>query len=504
MTVTPQRAAGGTPPEADFLDVIIIGAGISGIGAAYRLTERNPHLRYTVLERRAQIGGTWDLFRYPGVRSDSSMFTLSFPFEPWTRREGVADGVHIREYLMTTARKYGIDSHIQFNSHVPAVDWDSSTDIWTVTVEQDGTRKHYRARFVFFATGYYNYDEGFTPDFAGIEQFGGTVVHPQHWPEDLDYSGKKIVIIGSGATAVTLLPSLTDRAAKVTMLQRSPTYMVSSSKYSKLAAAARMLLPSKASHLFMRTYVALAELVFIWFLCNKLPNVVRRMLRRKAIDSLPEGYDVDIHFNPRYQPWDQRMCLIPDGDLYAAITKGGAEVVTDRIDHIDATGIALESGKHLDADIIVTATGLQLQALGGATISLDGVPVDHRERFVYKAHMLEDVPNLFWCVGYTKASWTLRADMTARATAKLLAHMASHGYTHASPHRGDEPMTEKPSWNIAAGYVKRSAHELPKSGTKRPWNVRQNFFADALDYRFDRIEEAMVFGHAGDRARLAG
>ena len=503
MTVTPQEAAGRTPPDADHLDVVIIGAGISGIGAAYRLTERNPHLRYAILERRAQIGGTWDLFRYPGVRSDSSIFTLSFPFEPWTRKEGVADGVHIREYLTNTAHKYGIDSHIHFNSYVRAVDWDSATDMWTITVEQDGGPKHYRARFVFFGSGYYNYDEGYTPEFPGIERFGGTVIHPQHWPEDLDYTGKKVVVIGSGATAVTLLPSMSETAAKVTMLQRSPTYLISAPKYSKVPAFARALLPRKASHLTIRTYNALMEAVF-YFISQKMPGLIRRLLRRKAVNTLPEGYEVDVHFKPRYNPWDQRMCLIPDADLYEAIAKGNADVVTDTIDHFDATGIALESGEHLDADIIVTATGLQLQALGGAKISMDGVPIDHRDRFVYKAHMLEDVPNLFWCVGYTNASWTLRADITARATAKLLAHMAAHGYTHASPHLGDEPMTEKPSWDINAGYVKRSAHQLPKSGTKRPWNVRQNFLADALDYRFDRIEESMVFGRVGDRARLAG
>ncbi len=495
MTVTPQ--------QDDRFDVIIVGAGISGIDAAYRIAERNPGLTYTILERRAQIGGTWDLFRYPGVRSDSSIFTLSFPFEPWTRKEGVADGVHIREYLAATARKYGIDRHIRFNSHVRSADWDSSTDTWTVTVEQDGSVKQYRARFLFFGSGYYNYDEGYTPDFPGIERFAGTVVHPQHWPEDLDYSGKKVVVIGSGATAVTLIPSLAERAEKVTMLQRSPTYLISASKYGKVAAVARTLLPRKAAHLVIRMYSALTEAVF-FFLSRKAPGLVKRLLRQVAIKNLPAGYDVDIHFKPRYNPWDQRMCLIPDADLYNAVSGGRAEVVTDRIEGFDATGIALESGKHLDADIIVTATGLQLQALGGATISMDGVAIDHRDRFVYKAHMLEDVPNLFWCVGYTNASWTLRADITARATAKLLAHMTSHGYTHAYPHLGNEPMDVKPSWDIQANYVKRSVHALPKSGTRRPWNVRQNYLADALDYRFDRIEEAMVFGRAADRAQLAG
>jgi cation diffusion facilitator CzcD-associated flavoprotein CzcO len=488
-----------SPREADYFDVIIVGAGISGIGAAYRIIERNPQLTYTILERRGQIGGTWDLFRYPGVRSDSTIFTLSFPFEPWTRKEAVADGVHIREYLTATARTYGIDRHIQFDSHVRAADWDSSTDTWTVTVEQDGASKLYRGRFVFFGSGYYNYDEGYTPDFPGIERFGGTVIHPQHWPEDLDYTGKKIVVIGSGATAITLIPSLTDRAARVTMLQRSPTYILSASKYGALSTVARKVLPRRASHFVIRMYYALVEAV-LWFFSRKTPGLVKWLLRRTAINNLPDGYDVDTHFKPRYNPWDQRLCLIPDADLYSAITAGRAEVVTDHIDHVDATGIALKSGGRLDADIIITATGLQLQALGGAAISLDGAEVKPQDRFVYKAHMLEDVPNLFWCVGYTNASWTLRADITARATAKLLAHMASRGYTHAYPHLGDQPMAEKPSWDIQANYVKRALHALPKSGTKRPWNVRQNYFADAIDYRFDRIGEAMVFARAGDHS----
>ncbi|MBW0012733.1 NAD(P)/FAD-dependent oxidoreductase [Mycobacterium sp.] len=492
-----------SPQAADDVDVIIVGAGISGIDAAYRISERNPGLTYLILERRAQIGGTWDLFRYPGVRSDSSIFTLSFPFEPWPRKENVADGEHIREYLMATARKYGIDRHIRFNSYVRSADWDSSTDTWTVTAEEDGAPKQYRGRFVFFGSGYYNYDEGYTPELPGIEQFGGAVIHPQHWPEDLDYTGKKIVVIGSGATAVTLIPSLTDRAAKVTMLQRSPTYIMAASKYSRVAAVVRKVLPRRAAHLVIRMHNALLE-AMIWFLSRKTPGLVKWLARRTAINYLPEGYDVDVHFKPRYNPWDQRMCLIPDADLYTAIADGRAEVVTDHIDHVDAAGIALRSGGHLDADIIVTATGLQLQALGGAAISLDGTEIKPQDRFVYKAHMLEEVPNLFWCVGYTNASWTLRADMTARTTAKLLAHMASHGYTHAYPHRGEAEMPEKPAWDLQAGYVLRSLHALPKSGTKRPWNVRQNYFADAIVYRFDRIEEAMVFGRAGDRAPLAG
>ena len=489
--------------EAPYVDVLIVGAGISGLGAAYRILQRNPGLSYAILERRERIGGTWDLFRYPGVRSDSSIFTLSFPYEPWTREEGVADGDHIREYLTDMARKHGIDRHIRFRSYVRGADWDSATDTWTVSFEQDGVTKQCRSRFVFFGSGYYDYDAGYTPDFPGIEQFGGTVVHPQHWPEDLDYSGKTVVVIGSGATAVTLIPAMAEKAAKVIMLQRSPTYLISASKYSKVAWLSRKLLPRRVAHLTIRYYNALMEGV-LWFLSRKTPPLIKWLLRRKAVQNLPEGYDVDTHFKPRYNPWDQRLCLIPDADLYQAVADGRAEVVTDRIDHFDATGIALKSGRHLHADVVVTATGLQLQALGGATISIDGVEINPTDRFVYKAHMLEDVPNLFWCVGYTNASWTLRADMTARATAKLLAYMTEHGYTHASPHLGDQQMTEKPAWDIQAGYVKRALHALPKSGTKRPWNVRQNYFADAIDYGFDRIDEAMEFGRATDRAALAG
>jgi cation diffusion facilitator CzcD-associated flavoprotein CzcO len=480
-------------PDATDVDVVIIGAGISGLGAAYRITERNPGTSYVVLERREQIGGTWDLFRYPGVRSDSSMFTLSLPYEPWTRKEGIADGVHIREYLTTTAHKYGIEQHIRFNTHVRSADWDSSTDTWTVTALQDGAETTYRGRFVFFGSGYYNYDEGYTPDFPGIAEYDGTVVHPQHWPEDLDYRGKTVVVIGSGATAMSLIPALAEKAAKVTMLQRSPTYLFSSSRYSALYDLLRKVLPDKVAHSIIRQRNALLE-GLIWILTQTTPGFIRWLIRRIAISNLPEGYDVDTHFKPRYNPWDQRLCLIPDADLYVAISEGRAEVVTDHVDHFDSTGIALKSAGHLDADIVVTATGLQLQALGGVTVSIDGADIKPQDRFVYKAHMLEDVPNLFWCVGYTKASWTLRADMTARATAKLLAHMKSHGYTHAYPHRDGDPMPEKPAWDIQAGYVLRAPYALPKSGIKRPWNVRQNYYADAIDYRLYRTKEAMVFG----------
>ncbi|KAA1432323.1 flavin-containing monooxygenase [Mycolicibacter arupensis] len=485
------------------VDVVIIGAGISGIGAAYRITERNPGTSYVILERRQRIGGTWDLFRYPGVRSDSSIFTLCLPYEPWTRRERVANGDEIRDYLTDAAHKHGIDRHIRFNNHVLDADWDSATDTWTVTADENGTPRTYRSRFVFFGSGYYNYDDGYTPDFPGVETFAGTLVHPQHWPEDLDYAGKKVVVIGSGATAMSLVPALADSAAQVTLLQRTPTYLISAPKYSMFVNVVSKLFPRKVAHPIIRFVMALFE-GYVWFLARKTPPLLKWMLRREAVQNLPPGYAVDTHFKPPYQPWDQRLCLIPDADLYTHISAGRVEMVTERIDHFDTTGIALQSGAHLDADIIVTATGLQLQALGGVRISLDGTEIKPTDRFVYKAHMLEDVPNLFWCVGYTNASWTLRADITARATANLLSYMASRGYTHAYPHLGDQPMTEKSAWDIQAGYVLRAPHALPRSGTKRPWNVRQNYFADALDFRFDQITESMVFGRAGEAIPLAG
>jgi cation diffusion facilitator CzcD-associated flavoprotein CzcO len=482
-----------TDSEPEYSDVLIIGAGISGIGAAYRIHEKNPKLSYRVLERRARIGGTWDLNRYPGIRSDSDIFTLSYPFEPWTRPENVADGHDIRDYLTQTARKHGIDEHIRFNTRVVSADWDSTTDTWTVQAEVDGEAKTYRGRFLFFGTGYYTYDEPYRPDFPGLEDFAGEVVHPQHWPETLDYTGKRLVVIGSGATAISMIPTLTEKAGHVTMLQRSPTYMLSTPRIHPVVQAIRKLLPARAGNNAVRLYNTIFT-VFIYAFARVAPRLSRAYIRGNAKRNLPEGYPVDIHFKPRYDPWDQRLCVMLDNDLYEAIGDGRLDVVTDHIDHVDATGVALRSGERIDADVLVTATGIQLQALGGVALSIDGAEVKPQDRFVYKEHLLEDVPNAAWCVGYINASWTLRADLTARAVAKLLAYMDSHGYTHAYPHLGDVPMPEKPAWNINAGYVQRAAHALPKSGTHRPWNVRHNYVLDAIDHRFDRIEESMVFG----------
>jgi cation diffusion facilitator CzcD-associated flavoprotein CzcO len=477
----------------DYTDVLIVGAGISGIGAAYRIHERTPHLSYTILERRERIGGTWDLFRYPGIRSDSDIYTLCFPWEPWTRPEMIADGEHIWQYLDDTARKHGIHDHIRFKTRVLSADWDSNTDTWTVHTEQNKNPKTYRSRFLFFGTGYYNYDEPYAPTFPGIEDFKGEVVHPQHWPDAFDYSGKRIVVIGSGATAVSLIPSLTEKAAHVTMLQRTPSYMISATKVEPSALAIRKVLPLKVAHWIVRWRNALIG-VLLWVVARRAPEFSKRALRRIAERNLPAGYDIDTHFTPPYNPWDQRLCFIIGADLYREIAKGRVEMVTDHIDHMDAHGIVLKSGNRLDADVIVTATGLQLQALGGATLSVDGEKVDPHARFVYRRHMLEDVPNAAWCVGYTNASWTLGADLTAQSFAKLVAHMTSHGYTHAYPHLGDVNMPEQPAFNLQSGYVMRGLHMLPKSGTRRPWVLSHNFLRDALGRPFESIEESMVFG----------
>ncbi len=480
-----------------FFDVVIIGAGISGIGAAYRIRERNPQLRFVILERRERLGGTWDLFRYPGVRSDSDIYTLCFPWEPWTRPQMIVDGEHIWQYLSDTARKHHIDEHIRFNTYVRSADWDSTTDTWTLRAEQNGPGdkedKTYRCRFVFFGTGYYDYDNPYTPTFPGIENFTGEVVHPQHWPESLDCTGKRCVVIGSGATAVSLIPTLAQQAAHVTMLQRTPSYMISAPQIEPTAIAIRKLLPLKVAHWLVRWRNAIVG-VLLWEVSRRAPEFMKRRLRRIAEYNLPEGYDIDTHFKPPYNPWDQRLCFLVDADLYKAISDGSVDVVTDHIDHMDASGIVLKSGRHLDADVIITATGLQLQALGGITVSLDGEKINPHDRFVYKRHMLEDVPNAAWCVGYTNASWTLGADLTARSVAKLLEYMNSHGYTHAYPHLGDTDMPEQPAFNLQSGYVLRALDVLPKSGTRRPWMVSHDFLRDVIDHRLRPIDDQMVFG----------
>lgn len=479
--------------EDPYFDVLIVGAGISGIGAAYRIRERNPGLRFAILERRAQLGGTWDLFRYPGVRSDSDIYTLCFPWEPWTRPEMIVDGEHIWQYLADAARTHHIVEHIRFNTFVRTADWDSATDTWTVRAEEDGTDRTYRCRFVFFGTGYYDYDSPHNPTFPGIEDFAGEMAHPQHWPASLDCTGKRFVVIGSGATAVSLIPRLAEQAEHVTMLQRTPSYMIPAPQVEPTSVALRKLLPLRLAHWTVRWRNAIVG-VLLWEVSRRAPKFMKRQLRRIAERNLPDGYDIDTHFTPPYDPWDQRLCFLVGADLYKAINNGAVDVVTDHIDHIDATGIVLKSGRRLDADVIVTATGLRLQALGGITVSLDGEKINPHDRFAYRRHMLDDVPNVAWCVGYTNASWTLGADLTARSFAKLLQYMNVHGYTHAYPHLGDNHMPELPAFNLQAGYVLRGLDVLPKSGTRRPWTISHDFLRDVIDYRLRPIDDQLVFG----------
>ena len=484
--------------ESEHSDVIIVGAGFSGIGAAYRIREKNPGLTYTILERRERLGGTWDLFRYPGIRSDSDIFTLSFPWEPWTRPEAIADGADIWQYMADTARKHGIDEHIRYRTEVASADWDSATDTWTVRADHDGVETVFTTRFLFFASGYYDYDAPYAPDFPGLGDFRGEVIHPQHWPENFDATGKRLIVIGSGATAVSMIPSLVRTAAHVTMLQRTPSYLFSVPRVLPPINMIRRVLPGRAGHLTARWVMSMFGSL-LWLVSRAAPALSKRLLRWMTKRELPANYPVDVHFRPPYNPWDQRMCFMVDADLLRAVAAGDVEIVTDHVDHFDADGIVLRSGRHLNADAVITATGLQMQALGGATLSVDGEKVEPHQRFMYRRHLLEDVPNAAWCMGYTNASWTLGADMTARAVANLLAYMRSHGYTHAYPHLGQEPMAEQPAFNLQSGYVLRGLGALPKSGVRRPWMLSHTYVRDAIGQRLDSIEESMVFGRAAAR-----
>lgn len=491
----PRDLRASVSENPDFRDVLIIGAGLSGIGAAYRLQSMTPELSYTILEGRERAGGTWDLFRYPGIRSDSDIFTFSFPHTPWHGDTLLAQGGDIRGYILDTARANGIDENIHFSTKVIEANWDSSTDLWTVETSVDGNPKTYRSRFMFLCTGYFDYSGGYSPEFAGVEDFTGTVVHPQNWPEELDYSDKNVVVIGSGATAITLVPTLAEKAASVTMVQRSPTYVLSLPMTDPFTTLTRRLLPEHLAHSALRWRNALL-MVASYQACRRAPSLARRVFRTLTKAQLPAGYDVDRHFKPTYRPWDQRLCVVPNGDLFAAIRSGAASVVTDHIERFTPTGVLLRSGSEVPADIIVTATGLKLQAFGGISLSVDGVEMKAHERFVYKGYMLEGVPNVAWCVGYTNASWTLKADMTAQAVVKLIKYMRSQGHTHAIPDRGGQVLPQRPVVDLASGYITRAVDELPISSTERPWAVRQNYILDRIDARFDDVTESMSFGTA--------
>ena len=478
----------------DHLDVLIVGAGLSGIGAACHLQTECPGKRYAILEARAASGGTWDLFRYPGIRSDSDMFTLGYRFKPWTDARAIADGPSILRYIRDTAREHGVEQRIRYSRRVVGAAWSSAQARWTVDVEHvdTGEREQITCSFLYGCTGYYRYDEGYTPRFEGSERFRGEIVHPQHWPEDLDYAGKRVVVIGSGATAVTLIPAMVEQgAAHVTMLQRSPSYVFSLPGRDPLADLIRRALPPERAYPIVRwKNVLLASAMY--GLSRRAPRFMRRVLRRGVERRLPAGYDVDTHFNPSYEPWDQRLCLVPDGDLFTAIRGGRAAVATDRIETFTERGIRLASGAELEADVIVTATGLNLLIFGGIELTVDERPVVFSETVGYKGIMFSDVPNLALTLGYTNASWTLKADLAAEWICRLINHMDAHGYEVVTPRRPDPGQPTHPFIDLRSGYVLRSLDQLPKQGDRMPWRLHQNYPRDVVLLRRGPIDDGML------------
>ncbi len=478
----------------DHVDVLIVGAGLSGVGAACHLQERLPGKSYAILESRDAIGGTWDLFRYPGIRSDSDMFTLGYSFRPWEDTRAIADGPSILEYVRQTAREYGVEEKIRFGHRVVRAEWSSEEARWTVTAERTDTGETVvlTCGFVYGCTGYYRYDEGYTPEFPGIESFGGELVHPQHWPEDLDYAGKRVVVIGSGATAVTLVPALADEASKVTMLQRSPTYIATLPADDRLAELLGRLLPQRAVYSAVR-WKNVARMMLSYQLSRRAPKLMRRLLRKGVEMQLPEGYDLDTHFEPRYDPWDERLCVVPGGDLFRALRQ--VETFTEQ-------GLRLKSGRELEADIVVTATGLNLLLLGGVEGFVDGEPVEMSQAVGYKGMMFGGIPNMAIALGYTNASWTLKCDLVAEYVCRLLAYMDAHGYRVATPRAPDPRQPTEAFINLKSGYVLRSIDQLPKQGATHPWRLHQNYPRDIRLLKRGPVDDEMDFSRgpvAADR-----
>jgi monooxygenase len=497
-------------------DHLIVGAGLSGIGAAYHLKQAFPQRSFAILESRDAIGGTWDLFRYPGVRSDSDMYTLGYRFKPWRGKKAIADGDDIRAYVQETADENGITEHVRFHHKVRKVEWSSGDARWTVTVEHtlrdgrsttsSGTAEEPRTseltcNFLMSTSGYYRYDEGFTPDFEGLDDYQGQLIHPQHWPEDLDHAGKRIVVIGSGATAITLIPSLAEDAGHVTMLQRSPTYIISQPGSDPLAQQLYRRLPARVASKMVRGRY-LAQSIGFYEFCRRRPKESRLLLRKLLERKLPDDVDFDTHFKPRYEPWDQRLCLVPGGDLFKALQKHTVDVVTDHVDRFTPKGILLKSGKELEADIVVTATGLNLQVFGGVEIAVDGKPVSLPETMAYKGMMLSDIPNFAFVVGYTNASWTLKADLVCEYVVRLLQHMEATGNRVCVPRR-DPSVEDEPFLDFAAGYVLRAVEQFPKQGTRAPWKLKMNYFIDRKNLRKAEIQDEVMDFYNPEPSRQA-
>ncbi len=483
--------------SAQEFDVIIVGAGLSGIGAAYHLQKRCPGRSYAILEARQAMGGTWDLFRYPGIRSDSDMYTFGYNFRPWTGGKVFADGPAIRDYVETTAEQNGINPHIRYGHRVVSANWNSDRARWEIVAEHDGERSSFTARFVVLCSGYYRYDRGYMPDFPGMADFKGEIIHPQLWPEDADYSGKKVVIIGSGATAVTLVPAMAEKAAHVTMLQRSPTYIAARPSRDAIADFLRKVLPGRLAYTLSRAKNVLLS-IFFFQLARAKPDMVKKNILKLIRKELGEAFDVERHFAPSYNPWDQRFCLAPDGDFFQVLKDGTASVVTDHVERFTETGITLKSGETLEADLIIPATGLEMQLAGGAQISVDGETANPHDLFTYRGMMLGNLPNLALAFGYTNASWTLKVDLTFERVCRMLNHMKKTGTDIAVPEVPDdlEPM---PLLDFSSGYVQRALPTLPQQGSYAPWRTYQNYVQDMLAIRYGKLEDGfMRFERAGE------
>jgi monooxygenase len=489
---------------AEYFDVLIVGAGLSGIGAAHHLQKNCPGKTYAILEARATSGGTWDLFRYPGIRSDSDMYTLGYSFKPWREAKAIADGPSILSYIRDAAREGGIEKHIRYNHKVVRSDWSTLDGCWTVKVARGdtGEETEIKAGFVFMCSGYYRYDQGYMPDYEGVSNFKGRLIHPQHWPSDLDYAGKKVVVIGSGATAVTVVPEMAKTAAHVTMLQRSPTYVVARPDQDALANGLRKILPQKLAYSIIRWKNVLFGMYF-YNVCRKTPEKAKDFILNGVKEEMGPDFDM-AHFTPSYNPWEQRLCLVPNGDLFASIKAGTSSVVTDTIDTFVPQGIKLSSGKVLEADIVVSATGLNMQALGGMSVGVDGKDIKLGDTLAYKGMMFSGIPNLISFFGYTNASWTLKSDLTAEYVCRLLKHMDTTGMRQATPTGEVEEIELEPWLDFSSGYVTRAMHMFPKQAKNAPWKLHQNYAKDLMLLKYGKVDdEAMVFSNPAPVSKAA-
>ena len=475
--------------ETEYRDVIIIGAGLSGIGAACHLSKKCPNKSYAILEGRANMGGTWDLFQYPGIRSDSDMYTLGYNFKPWTDPQAIADGPSILKYIKNTAKQFQVDTHIRYDHKVKKVMWDSASALWAVHLEIGGEHKIMTCNFIMTCTGYYNYENGYTPSFPGRESYKGQFIHPQHWPKDLDYKNKKVVVIGSGATAVTLVPELAKQAQSVTMLQRSPTYVTTLPKEDIFLVWMRKIMPDNWVYRFARTRNIGLTIAFYNY-CRAFPNSARRLLTKMVKKELPESFDMK-HFTPKYAPWDERVCVVPDSDMFNVISEGKAHIVTDEIETLTEKGVQLKSGESLDADIIVSATGLDIQIMGGIDVEVDGKPYDFSEKMIYRGILFQDLPNLGMVFGYTNASWTLKADLVSEYMCRMINHMEASGTQFAVP-EDSESIEKIPFMDMSSGYIQRALHKVPQQGAVLPWRLYQNYVKDMMMLRFGKLADGVL------------